>query len=160
MEIIKLNAEVKVYDNESILPLLDKELLEIAIEQLEFAYAPYSKFRVGAAVRLLDGTVFPGSNQENASYPLCMCGERVALYNAAANKPSVAPATLAIVIKNEVKPIDKPVSPCGACRQVIAEFEHRYQQPIRILLKSDASKVYEIQSIKDILPLGFDASFL
>lgn len=160
MEILKIKASIRVHNDEKSLDSKDRELLEFATGQLENAYAPYSGFRVGAAVRLADGTMFPGCNQENASYSLCMCGERVALYNAASMSPKVSPECLAIVIKNEKKPITTPVSPCGACRQVIAEFEQRYQTVIRILLKSDASKIYELRSVSDILPLGFDSSFL
>lgn len=160
MDIIKIEANIKVHENPDSLDRKDQELLLFASEQVNKAYAPYSLFRVGAAVRLEDGSLFPGSNQENASYPLCMCGERVALYNAAANAPDKKPVSLAIVIKNEKKPVTSPVSPCGACRQVISEFENRYQSPIRILLKADGHTVYEIQSVKDILPLNFDASYL
>lgn len=160
MQMLKIQAEIKVHPDIESLSREDRELISYAIEQLENAYAPYSLFRVGAAVRVEDGTLFPGCNQENASYPLCMCGERVALYNAAANAPGKKPVSLAIVIKNEKKPVLTPVSPCGACRQVIAEFENRYQNPIRIFLKSDGPEIYELQSVKDILPLTFDGSYL
>ncbi len=138
----------------------DRILMSVAIAQLEHAYAPYSKFHVGAAVRLVNGEIFTGSNQENASYPLCMCGERVALYNAAADRPHVAMATLAITIRNQRLAINKPVSPCGACRQVIAEYENRHGHKIKILLKSDSDEIYEINSVADLLPLGFNGTFL
>lgn len=160
MEILKIKASVRVHENADSLEPEDKALLETAKEQTQHAYAPYSQFRVGAAVRLQNGQVYPGCNQENASYPLCMCGERVALYAAAAMAPDQAPVALAIVVKNEKKTVETPVSPCGACRQVIAEFENRFGLPIRILLQSENSKIYELHSVKDILPLTFDASFL
>ncbi len=150
----------KVYDSIAQLPPYLKELLDVAIEQLEYAYAPYSKFHVGAAVLLEDQTVFPGSNQENASYPLCMCGERVALYNAAANKPGVVIKSLAITAKNLLKKLDQPVSPCGACRQVIHEYEIKQKSPIEIILKGDLPQVYYFNSSKVLLPFGFDSSFL
>lgn len=160
MEYIEQGFRYKVYTSIDELTVEDIQMMQMAIEQLEFAYAPYSKFRVGAAVRLENGILCPGSNQENASYPLCMCGERVALYNAATYHPKVPPKAIAITIRNEKMPILKPVSPCGACRQVISEYENKHRCSIRILLKSDIPEVIEISSVKDLLPLGFDSSFL
>lgn len=160
MEILKIKASVRVHKNEDTLEADERELLKAAKNQIPNAYAPYSLFRVGSAVRLENGAIYPGCNQENASYPLCMCGERVALYAAAAQEPKAAPICLAITVKNEKKPVESPVSPCGACRQVIAEFENRYGKPIKILLQSENSKIYELRSVKDILPLTFDATFL
>ncbi|MFN8339615.1 MAG: cytidine deaminase [Saprospiraceae bacterium] len=160
MKHITSSFEYKVYESSDELSIQDNELMQMAIAQLENAYAPYSNFHVGAAVRLVNGEIFIGSNQENASYPLCMCGERVALYNAAANTPKVAIESLAITIKNQKMAISKPVSPCGACRQVISEFENRHNHAIRILLKSDSPEIYELKSVADILPLGFNKTFL
>jgi len=160
MKIIQSGFTYKVYDNTDQLSSEDRQLVEKAVDQLKNAYAPYSSFHVGAAVRLIDGDEFVGCNQENASYPLCICGERVALYNAGANKPNVPIEALAITIKNLKARIEKPVSPCGACRQVISEFEYRHKHKIRILLKSDGDEVYEIDSIQDILPMGFNGTFL
>jgi len=160
MEIISNSFQYKKYAHLDELTKQDMELMLKAIEQLDNAYAPYSGFNVGAAARLVDDSIYLGSNQENASYPLCMCGERVALYNAATYNGKTAVESLAITIKNIRMPIEKPISPCGACRQVISEFEHRHNHPIRILLKSDSPEIYEINSVSDILPLGFDGSFL
>ena len=160
MEIIENSYSFKIYSHINELSGEDKELIATAILQLEKAYAPYSQFHVGAAVRLIDGDMYVGCNQENASYPLCMCGERVALYNAGAYKPNTPIESIAITIKNLNSRIDKPVSPCGACRQVISEFEFRHRHKIRILLKSDGDEVYEINSIADLLPMGFNGTFL
>ena len=160
MNTIQSTFTYKVYESTDELSSEDKQLMESAIDQLKNAYAPYSNFHVGASVRLIDGDTFVGCNQENASYPLCICGERVALYNAGANKPNVPIEALAITIKNMKARIEKPVSPCGACRQVISEFEFRHKHKIKILLKSDGPEVYEIDSIQDILPLGFNGTFL
>jgi cytidine deaminase len=160
MKTVTESFDYKVYASMDELSLADKELMSKAIEQLDKAYAPYSNFHVGAAARLIDNDIFIGSNQENASYPLCMCGERVALYSAGATKPNVAVESLAITIKNQNMIIDKPVSPCGACRQVISEYEFRHKHAIRILLKSDSPEVYELKSVADILPLGFNGTFL
>lgn len=160
MKIINNQFQYKIYDSLEDLTETDRILMLKAVGQLENAYAPYSKFHVGAAVRLIDGSIYEGSNQENASYPLCICGERVALYNAAVYKPNIPVESLAITIKNQQMKIEKPVSPCGACRQVISEFEFRHKQPIRILLKSDSPEVYELNSVADLLPLGFNGTFL
>lgn len=142
------------------LSLLDKTLIDKAVAMTDAAYAPYSGFLVGAAAQLSNGVVLGGCNQENASYPLCMCGERVALYNAAANYPNESVVTLAIVARNPKKKLTQPVSPCGACRQVIAEYESRYKSDIRILLKGETDDIIEFKSIKELLPYGFDDTFL
>jgi len=139
---------------------LDKALIDKAVEMTNSSYAPYSGFLVGAAAQLSNGIVLGGSNQENASYPLCMCGERVALYNAAANYPNVSVVTLAIVARNPKKKLTQPVSPCGACRQVIAEYESRYGNDIRIILKGETDEIIEFETIKELLPYGFDDTFL
>ncbi len=147
-------------DQESLSPEI-VDLYQIAKSQLSKAYAPYSQFHVGAAVRLIDGQIFKGANQENASYPLSMCGERVALYNVGANDPDTPIESLVIVVQNKNKPLPSPVSPCGACRQVISEFEKRQGKSIRIFLGTvDTSEIYEIESGADLLPLLFDDSFL
>jgi len=146
--------------NYSDLNLLDKTLIDKAVSMTDAAYAPYSGFLVGAAAQLSNGLVLGGCNQENASYPLCMCGERVALYNAAANYPNETVVTIAIVARNPKKKLTQPVSPCGACRQVIAEYESRFGSDIRILLKGETDDVIEFKSIKELLPYGFDDTFL
>ncbi len=142
------------------LSLLDKSLVDKAVSMTDAAYAPYSGFLVGAAVQLKNGVVLGGCNQENASYPLCMCGERVALYNAAANYPNEPVDTLAIVARNPKNKLTQPVSPCGACRQVIAEYESRYGSGIRIILKGETDDVIIFDNIKELLPYGFDDTFL
>ena len=142
------------------LNLLDKTLIDKAVAMTYVAYAPYSGFLVGAAAQLANGVVLGGCNQENASYPLCMCGERVALYNAAANYPTEAVVTLAIVARNPKKKLLQPVSPCGACRQVIAEYESRYGSDIRIILKGETDDIIEFDSIKELLPYGFNHTYL
>lgn len=160
MEWISEEFRYKKYQSIEELTAKDQELMLAAIAQLDNAYAPYSGFHVGAAVRLKDDSVFLGSNQENASYPLCMCGERVALYNAAVYRRDIPVESLAITVRSKQKIITQPVSPCGACRQVISEYESRHQHPIRIMLKSDSPEILELRSVSDILPLGFNGSFL
>lgn len=138
----------------------DRALLDLAYEQTGKSYAPYSGFYVGAALRMVDGDLFTGNNQENAAYPMCLCGERVALYTAGNAKPNMPIDTLAIVVTNKDQSVAYPAAPCGACRQVISEFEARGDHPIRLLLKADSDIVLEIKSVQDILPLGFNAEFL
>ena len=131
-----------------------------ATKQMDFAYAPYSSFYVGAALLLDNGEIILGSNQENASYPLCMCAERVALFSAANLYPDAKGVKMAIVAKNPKMSIEKAIPPCGACRQVILEFENRFKGQLCILLKDDLGKYYKFQSARDLLPLAFDGSFL
>jgi cytidine deaminase len=142
-----------------VLPEADQQLLDVAAECLDLAYAPYSKFRVGAALRTGNGHIVKGANQENASYPLCICGERVALFNKAVSFPEESVTSLAIRVSGS-KPINRPAPPCGACLQVISEFERRQNGPIRILLQGDTDEVLFFTSVKDLLPIQFDGSFL
>ncbi|PLX09754.1 MAG: cytidine deaminase [Marinilabiliales bacterium] len=134
----------------------DKHLMELAINAAKNAYAPYSNFRVGAAVLLDDGTIVSGNNQENAAYPSGLCAERVALFYANSNYPdnSVECITI-VVIDSDDKIIPHLVSPCGSCRQVISETEMRYEKRIRILLVSE-DIIMEFNSIQDLLPLSFN----
>lgn len=137
----------------------DQKLLTLAAECLDLAYAPYSKFRVGAALRTESGNFVKGANQENASYSLCICGERVALFNKAVQYPDDAVTSLAIRVSGS-KPVNRPAPPCGACLQVISEFERRQNGPMRILLQGDTDEVLYFDSVKDLLPVQFDGSFL
>ena len=118
------------------------------------AYAKYSGFRVGAALRLNDGRIVIGANQENAAYPSGLCAERTAIFGAQANYPEQPIKCLAISAADNNGLRAKPVSPCGACRQVILEIEDRYQQPIEILL-CGTDGVYRLKSVRDLLPLSF-----
>lgn len=160
MKEVRKELTLKVYDSFDELSSDDQSLMHLAIDQLKCAYAPYSRFLVGSALRLKNGSKYVGSNQENASYPLCMCGERVAIYNAASNEPNEIIEIIAITAKNLQKALDQPISPCGACRQVLLEFEIKQNYPIQIILKADSSKVYHFSSAKDLLPFSFDGSFL
>lgn len=137
----------------------DRSLIALAKEQLDIAYAPYSNFYVGAALELENGERVTGCNQENASYPLCTCGEHNALVTAGNSFPGVKITTLAIVAKNPKQEVVRPVTPCGACRQIIAEFEVRQSGPIRLLLYGESGDVYEFESVKGLLPLSFDRTF-
>ncbi|MDD2538106.1 MAG: cytidine deaminase [Bacteroidales bacterium] len=123
----------------------DAQLMEQAVEAARNAYAPYSQFHVGAAVRLVTGEVLKGNNQENASFPAGICAERSVVYYAHANYPGSAIDTIAVT-----------ASPCGVCRQVLLESEKRKKSPIRVLLAS-GNEVRIFDSVKDLLPFGFDS---
>ncbi|SET19120.1 cytidine deaminase [Prevotella sp. kh1p2] len=132
----------------------DQELVNKAIEATRNSYANYSHFHVGAAIRLADGRVMIGANQENAAFPSGLCAERTAIFAAQANYPDQPITTLAIAAKNEKGLLEEPVTPCGGCRQVILEIEDRYKQPVRILLYGTKG-TYVIKSVKDLMPLSF-----
>lgn len=132
----------------------DQELVRAAIGATANSYARYSNFNVGAALRLADGSITTGANQENAAFPSGLCAERCAIFAAQSHHPEHAITALAIAAKNVNGLMPDPVSPCGACRQVILEMEDRYQQPVRILLYGTRG-VYCINSVKDLMPLSF-----
>jgi cytidine deaminase len=154
------NKALYIHQNAQELSEEDRMLLVEARRSQGMAYAPYSGFRVGAALRTENGLVVMGANQENGSYPLCMCGERVALYNYAMHCGGDVIATLAIVASGE-KSGTAPAPPCGACLQVLNEFEMRQNmRPIRLLLQGDSDIIWEVPSVKTLLPYSFDGSFL
>lgn len=160
MKKITFQAEFQEAANISELSTPDAALLAEAKLAAEVAYAPYSNFKVGAAALLANGKIVRGCNQENAAYPVTLCGERVALFSAAAQYPDTPVLAVAITIKSAKGDIARPVPPCGSCRQVLFESEMRHQQPIRLVLQGDSGVIYCIESIKDILPLVFDSSYL
>ena len=137
----------------------EKKLVDAAKEASNRSYAPYSRFQVGAAVRLAGGVLVSGSNQENAAYPSGTCAERTTLFYANSQYPDRAVEALAIAAQTGGKFIDHPTAPCGACRQVILETEERYRYPIRIYLYG-TDEVYIVESIRSLLPLCFGKSDL
>ncbi|MDR1402492.1 MAG: cytidine deaminase [Tannerellaceae bacterium] len=137
-------------------PEIYKELIESAIDATANAYAPYSRFNVGAAVLLKNGKIMAGSNQENAAYPSGLCAERVALFSANAQYPDSAVLALAIAAVTNGKQVDM-ITPCGACRQVLLEVEKRYRSPVKILL-CGRKQIYMAESAASLLPLCFDGS--
>jgi cytidine deaminase len=142
------------------LPAADAELLAKAQTATKDAYAPYSRFRVGAAARLVNGEVITGTNQENASYPVGICAERTLLSVAGAVFPGVAIETLAVSYLNELGDSDRPISPCGICRQSLQEFEQRTGKPIRLILGGQTGKVIVVQGSAVLLPFAFSADEL
>jgi len=156
----KLTTTYQVYQDINELPATEQQLLLLSKEALKDAYAPYSNFLVGSAVLLQNGEMLGGSNQENASYPLCLCAERVALAAAASQHPKEAVVAIAVTAKSPRKPIEQPITPCGACRQVIGEVEHKHQQDIQVILQGEVGEIFVFKSIKSLLPLLFDNTYL
>lgn len=151
-KIISTKIEVYSYNE---LNDTDKNLVERAKKATETSYAPYSKFNVGAAVLLENGEIISGSNQENAAFPSGTCAERTTIFYAGARFPGVRFCKLAIAAFTEGEFIEEPISPCGACRQAILEYEKLGGQPIEILL-AGRDKVYKLQGIRSLLPLSFE----
>ena len=133
----------------------DRALLEAAIAAVDGSYAPYSHFNVGAAVRLADGTVVKGANQENAAYPSGLCAERTAMFAASANHPCVPFESLAVVCSREGALMPNPGSPCGACRQVMAQYEREAGKPMRIILGS-GGPILVFEGVESLMPLLFN----
>lgn len=155
MNILEIKTELKVFEKPSELSKEEQALVKKAGEALQQAYAPYSNFHVGAAILLDDGKIVTGSNQENASFPIGLCAERVALANKAANFPKQKIKAIAVSVEN--KKADSPASPCGMCRQALLEAEIKQNSPIQILMKGPADEVYAVDSVKQLLPLPFSS---
>lgn len=142
------------------LSVQDREVVDAARNATANSYAVYSGFNVGAAVRLAGGTIVTGTNQENAAYPSGMCAERTTLFWANSQYPDKAVEVLAIAARTEQGELERPIPPCGACRQVILETEKRFNTPMRIILYG-AKECYVVDDgIKALLPLSFDSGFL
>jgi cytidine deaminase len=149
-----------VYDNVDELSESERELIIVAKQVGLNAYAPYSHFFVGAAVLLENGIIVSGNNQENAAYPSGLCAERVAIFYASSQYPNQKILALAISAHSPHRLIDKPVAPCGSCRQAIAEYEFKFKHPIEILMMGEKGQIYKSASISNLLPLLFNKTDL
>ena len=150
----------EVYDSVEELSVEDAWLLQEARKVTSQAYAPYSQFKVGAIARLTNGESVTGTNQENASYPVGLCAERVLLSAASSIYPNVPIETMAISYHNTKGESDRPVTPCGICRQTLAEYQLRLNHPIRLILSGLEGKIYIIPQSNMLLPLSFNSSDL
>ncbi len=148
------------YESCEMLPPEDCFLLEQARKTAALAYAPYSHFKVGAAVRLNDGSIVVGNNQENVAYPSGLCAERVALFHANALKPDMKAEAIAITAISDKNPISEPVPPCGACRQVMAEFEHKSGINLKVIMQGQTGRILVAPSMAGLLPFSFLNDFL
>ena len=156
----KFEFAYKVFDNISELNKEDAELLGKAREVTRQAYAPYSKFNVGAAALLQNGEIITGTNQENAAYPVSICAERVLLGTVGNLYPGEPVKALAISYDSINTKSDHPISPCGMCRQAIHEYELRTDSPIRLILSGQEGNVYIIDDASQLLPFAFTSNEL
>ena len=160
MKELKLESVFHVYDTIEELPNEIKGLMSKAIESRKLAYAPYSKFKVGAAILLENNEIIVGNNQENVSYPSGLCAERTAIYYAGSKYPDSRILRMAISAASNTQLTFQPIPPCGACRQAIAEYEVKQQTPIEICFMGEVGNVICSHSLSNLLPLLFDKSVL
>ena len=159
MKIENITISYKRYDW-SDLPEDYKSLINKSLEAQSKAYAPYSNFKVGTSILLEDGSVFTGSNQENAAYPSGLCAERVAIFSCGAQFPHLKMKVLAVTCDLDKLLLPDILAPCGACRQTICEYESKQNEPIKILLKCTGNQLVEFNSIQDLLPFSFKSKAL
>lgn len=151
-----LEITYEQYGSVEELSAADKELAEAAVQAIGGSYAPYSKFNVGAAVRMSDGTIVTGANQENAAYPSGLCAERTAMFYANAHYPDKAMTAIAIAAGQNGVLCEEPATPCGQCRQVMAEYQTKGGQPMSIILVG-SKVVYKFDRVECVLPFIFDS---
>lgn len=143
------------YPSLEVLSEQDQLMVAKAIEAMDRAYAPYSKFQVGASVLMESGLIILGNNQENIAYPSGLCAERVALFYAGANHANETIRKICIVATGDLMPNGALLSPCGSCRQVMLESESRQQNQIEVLLVQQSGEIYVLDSVQNLLPFGF-----
>ena len=152
----EIKIEYLEYKSINQLDTEDRRLAESAIEATGLSYAPYSNFNVGAAVLFEDGVIIKGANQENAAYPSGLCAERTALFYASAHRPDKAMCAIAIAAGQKGVLCSDPVTPCGACRQVMAQYQTKSGRPMKVILIG-ADKILIFEKVDDLLPFIFDS---
>ena len=152
----EIKIAYKEYESLAELEPKDRELAQAAIDATAQAYAPYSKFNVGAAVLFQDGEIIKGANQENAAYPSGLCAERTALFYASASRPDKPMTAIAIAASQNGELLETPVTPCGACRQVMAQYQLKSGLPMMVLLIG-AHSILKFEKVDDLLPFIFDS---
>jgi cytidine deaminase len=160
MKQIKITSSATDYSNLGALSTEDQMLMNKAIKARGNAYAPYSKFHVGAALLLDNGEIVLGNNQENAAYPSVMCAERVAVWQAGSLFPGVKIKKLAISASSTITKVDKPIGPCGACRQTLSEYEINQKEPFPVIFMGEVGEIVKTPSLLSLLPFSFDSSYL
>ena len=156
----ELNINYKIYNGVDELAVEDSKLMQAAEYSLKNAYAVYSGFRVGAALLLENGEIILGNNQENIAFPSSLCAERVALYYCKANYPDTKVLKIAITAKASNEKLIEPVTPCGACRQVMSEYEKIQGGNIEMILKGEEGEVFVFDTVTELLPLAFETEAL
>lgn len=157
---LHINICIDVLDSVEELTQEERQAMNLAQQAAKDAYAPYSNFLVGAALVLEDGTMFKGSNQENAAYPSGLCAERTALFAMSAHHPNKKITLIAVTARRRSEAHFLPSMPCGACRQVMAEYEHKQEEAIPVLLQGPDKKFYRLRSVSDLLPFQFTKEHL
>jgi len=160
MNKVTITTDFDVFETIQELPTDIQNLMHEAVAIRKTAYAPYSHFKVGAAILLNNGEIILGSNQENAAYPSGLCAERVAVFYAGAKYPEAKILKMAISAASNNTTTSAPIPPCGACRQSIAEYEIKQNTPIEIYFMGEIGSIYKSDSLKNLLPLLFDKKFL
>jgi len=160
MKDIIITTQFSVFETAEQLPSDIQNLMTQAVAVRKNAYAPYSKFRVGAALLLDNGETVLGSNQENAAYPSGLCAERVAVFQAGSIYPNAKILKMAITAASDTNQTTEPIPPCGSCRQSIAEYEIKQESPIEIYFMGEIGAIYKSASLKNLLPFMFDKKFL
>jgi len=155
MNTLEITTKLKEYSSITELSTQNQSLCKESLDAAKSAYAPYSQFYVGAAVLLDNGKIITGNNQENIAFPSGLCAERVALFYANAQFPKNAIVALAITAIHNNEQIDEPITPCGSCRQVIAEIQNKFNKEIVLILWAK-KRVFVIDNAADLLPFGFN----
>ncbi|MFZ4521131.1 MAG: cytidine deaminase [Bacteroidales bacterium] len=155
MKQVTHSFDYQIFDSAYELAQPDRELLEMAKNAIAGSHAPYSRYHVGAAVKLANGEVIKGSNQENMAFPAGLCAERVAVFAATSNYPDVPIAAIAISAVSDDFEVSEPVPPCGMCRQAIVEYEMKFNNKIRVILGGQNGKVFIFHGMGTLLPLAF-----
>ena len=160
MKEINIATSATLYTDINELSIEDNTLMQKAVEARKKAYAPYSKFYVCAALLLDNGEIVVGNNQESAAYPSGMCAERVAVWHAGAIYPGIKIKMLAISASSTLTKVNKPVGPCGACRQTLSEYEINQKRPFPVIFMGEVGEVVKMPSLLSLLPFSFDSSYL
>ena len=155
MKSINLNISFDQYNNIEELNEKDRLLCELAEQALATSHSPYSKFKVGTAIRLASGETILGSNQENVAYPSGLCAERVALFTIGSSRPDAVIESMAITAQTDAFEILKPVTSCGGCLQVMVEFERKQNSPIEVIFYCLNGEILKVNSVKSLLPFAF-----